>query len=114
LWLPFGHIENSEMVLNDAGKMVETEWLKLHERFNNIELHEFVVMPNHFHAILEIVGATLVVAQNDIETKNGHTAQNDIETKNGHTAQNDIETKNGQPQGIAPTVSTTIDLTMKL
>ena len=96
LWLPFGHIENSEMVLNDAGKMVETEWLKLHERFNNIELHEFVVMPNHFHAILEIVGATLVVAQNDIET------------------QNDVETQNGQPQGIAPTVSTTIDLTMKL
>jgi REP element-mobilizing transposase RayT len=117
----FGHIENSEMVLNDAGKMVETEWLKLHERFNNIELHEFVVMPNHFHAILEIVGATLVVAQNDVETQNGHTAQNDIdasvgatlvvaqndvETQNGHTAQNDIETQNGQPQGIAPTSKT--------
>jgi len=78
----FGHIENSEMVLNDAGKMVETEWLKLHERFNNIELHEFVVMPNHFHAILETVGATLVVAQNDVETQNG------------------------QPQGIAPTSKT--------
>src|SRR5215210_2961095 len=60
----FGKIENDEMILNDAGQMVQTEWEKLTERFNNIELHEFVVMPNHFHGILEIVhnvGATLVV-----------------------------------------------------
>ncbi len=51
------------MTLNDAGKMVETEWKHLKSRFPNIELHEYVVMPNHFHGILEIVGATLVVAQ---------------------------------------------------
>ena len=58
----FGNIENGKMDLNDAGKMVTIEWLKLPERFKNIKLHEYVVMPNHFHAILEIVGATLVVA----------------------------------------------------
>ena len=44
------------MRLNDAGKMIENEWTQLHERFTNIELHEYIVMPNHFHAILEIVG----------------------------------------------------------
>jgi putative transposase len=44
-----------KFILNDAGKMVEIEWLKLTERFPNIELHEFVVMPNHFHGILQIV-----------------------------------------------------------
>lgn len=82
----FGNIENGEMILNDAGKMIETEWLNLNNRFSNIELHEFIVMPNHFHEILEIVGATLVVAQNDVNTQN----------KN-----NDNE--KGQPQGIAPT-----------
>ncbi len=55
------------MQLNDAGRMVETEWIKLHERFKSIHLHEYVVMPNHFHGILEIVvpvGATLVVGPN--------------------------------------------------
>jgi hypothetical protein len=31
----FGKIENGEMILNDAGKMVENQWLKLPERFNN-------------------------------------------------------------------------------
>lgn len=76
----FGHVENGETILNDAGQMVENEWLKLPQRFPNITLHEFVVMPNHFHAIMEIVGATLVVAQNDM-------GQPDM----------------GQPQGIAPT-----------
>jgi REP element-mobilizing transposase RayT len=46
---------HAAMILNDAGKMVENEWLKLTERFPNIKLHEFVVMPNHFHSILQIV-----------------------------------------------------------
>lgn len=61
--LLFGRIEDDEMILNDAGKMVEDEWVKLPVRFPNIELHEFVVMPNHFHAILEIleVSADMII-----------------------------------------------------
>ena len=59
----FGEIQNGGMLLNDAGKMLEYEWLMLEARFQNIKLQSFVVMPNHFHGILEIVGATLVVVQ---------------------------------------------------
>ncbi|MDR6195380.1 transposase [Siphonobacter sp. SORGH_AS_0500] len=60
----FGEILKGELFLNEAGQMVVSQWSALPERFKNIVLHEFVVMPNHFHAILEIetVGATLVVA----------------------------------------------------
>ncbi len=58
------------MIVNDAGKMVETEWMHLKSRFPNIELHEYVITPNHFHGILEIVGATLVVAQNNTVAQN--------------------------------------------
>ena len=43
------------MYPNEAGKMIETEWLDLKKRFPNIELHEYVIMPNHFHGIIEIV-----------------------------------------------------------
>ena len=86
----FGDVVNGEMVLNDAGMMVENEWLKLPSRFQNIQLHEYVVMPNHFHAILEIVWATLVVTQNETVTRNGDDSQNG-------------QPQNGQPQGIAPT-----------
>ncbi len=55
------------MILNDAGKMIQTEWEKLSQRFSNIELHEYVVMPNHFHGILEIfaTGATDTVPENE-------------------------------------------------
>lgn len=34
--------------------MVQAEWGKLPRRFPKVRLHEYVVMPNHFHAILEI------------------------------------------------------------
>ena len=65
----FGKIINNDMILNDAGQMIDNEWLALSDRFQNIRLHEYAVMPDHFHSILEIVandtaGATLVVDQN--------------------------------------------------
>ena len=72
----FGEIENGEMQLNDIGKMIELEWLKLPNRFSKVELHEYVVMPNHFHAILEIVGATLVVAPNNDSGENNDGGEN--------------------------------------
>ncbi len=95
----FGEIINGEMFLNDAGTMVQTEWLKLSNRFNNIELHEFVVMPNHFHAILEIVGATVGVSL--VDTQNTPNTPNDVDTPD--TPKYDDDNQKGQPQGIAPT-----------
>jgi hypothetical protein len=47
----FGAIVAGEMVLNDAGRMVETVWNELPLRFDHMELDAFVVMPNHFHAV---------------------------------------------------------------
>jgi REP element-mobilizing transposase RayT len=43
--------------------MVEQEWLILTQRFPGIKLHEYIIMPNHFHGIIETVGAPLVGAQ---------------------------------------------------
>ena len=34
----FGEIENGQMVLNDAGKMIENYWNKLLQQISNIEL----------------------------------------------------------------------------
>jgi transposase len=63
----FGEIVDGEMILNPAGRMVEKCWLAIPNRYRNVILHECVVMPNHFHAILQIdtVGATLVVAPDE-------------------------------------------------
>lgn len=57
----FGEIVNGEMELNNAGKIVQWEWLELPKRLQYVELGVYVVMPNHFHGILyfyELVGAT--------------------------------------------------------
>jgi len=50
----FGEVKDGQMILNDAGKIAEEEWMKTPQIRQNTELGEFVVMPNHFHAILEI------------------------------------------------------------
>ena len=51
----FGRVVNGEMVLNEKGKIVKSEWLNtINVRQGEVILHEFVVMPNHFHAIIEI------------------------------------------------------------
>ena len=50
----FGQIADGEMVLNEVGRMVEEVWDELPEHFSNVELSEFVVMPNHIHGIIII------------------------------------------------------------
>jgi putative transposase len=54
--LLFGEIHDGEMQLNASGRMVSAQWLQLPYRFTDLELGEFVVMPNHFHGILVITG----------------------------------------------------------
>jgi len=51
----FGEILESKMVLNVAGEMVNTSWHHIMDDFPNVYLHEFVIMPNHIHGIIEIV-----------------------------------------------------------
>ena len=50
----FGKIRQGKMVLNEAGKVVVTEWLKTPTLRNYVELDEWIVMPNHFHGIVVI------------------------------------------------------------
>ena len=50
----FGEIVNDEMVLNEVGKMIDEQWTTLPEKFPNIELDLYQVMPKHFHGIIVI------------------------------------------------------------
>jgi REP element-mobilizing transposase RayT len=52
----FGAIKNSIMQLNDAGTMVEKWYHELENKFSDIRCHEMIVMPNHFHCIIENIG----------------------------------------------------------
>lgn len=50
----FGRVEDGEMVLNAAGRVALAQWLLLANRFTNLELGEWVIIPNHVHGILVI------------------------------------------------------------
>ena len=57
----FGEIAEGETVLNSAGKMIERWWYELERKFPEIDLDAFVIMPNHVHGVIVIVGADLRV-----------------------------------------------------
>ena len=48
----FGEIVNNRMVLNDFGKIVYDEFFKSFEIRKELYLGEFILMPNHWHAII--------------------------------------------------------------
>jgi REP element-mobilizing transposase RayT len=48
----FGNIVNGQVDLNEAGSIVQAVWESLPQRFPGIALDEYVIMPNHVHAIL--------------------------------------------------------------
>jgi len=53
----FGDIVNGKMVLNEFGEIVKNTWFDLPNHIDNIALDDFIIMPNHIHAIIIIVGA---------------------------------------------------------
>ncbi|MGV8048897.1 MAG: transposase [Anaerolineaceae bacterium] len=53
----FGEIVDGEMKLNEFGQIVQSTWHDLVNHVARIELDAFVIMPNHIHGIITIVGA---------------------------------------------------------
>jgi putative transposase len=57
----FGYITDEAMVLNSKGQMVEKYWLKLLDKFPNIELVEYIIMPNHIHGIIRLIAPNSIL-----------------------------------------------------
>jgi putative transposase len=68
----FGEVVNGEMILNDAGEMIVRWWLQLPNKFPNVNVDIFVVMPNHFHGIIFIIDdAKLSIVGDDLRVVPG-------------------------------------------
>lgn len=52
----FGEVVDGQMVLSETGKIVKAEWLKTFDMRPdmNLQMSEYVVMPNHFHEVVII------------------------------------------------------------
>ncbi|MCD9574021.1 transposase [Flavobacterium soyae] len=64
----FGSIEDGKMILNENGKIVENELLKSIKIRKNWFFHNWIVMPNHIHLLIEIQGNTSYIEPSQITT----------------------------------------------
>ena len=62
----FGEIINGEMGLNELGEIAFNEWKKTPEIRPNVELGEYVIMPNHMHGIIRLLDRGELHSSNDI------------------------------------------------
>jgi REP element-mobilizing transposase RayT len=109
----FGQVINGEMILNDAGRMVEKWYHEIENKYPDKRCREMVVMPNHIHCIIENMG-TDNVSPNDAHVGDTDT---DIYTDThvtGTDTQNmniphrtDIPMTTNVPQSMTDTVCTT-------
>lgn len=61
----FGRIQNGQMYLNELGEIVEKGWMNTKNIRPNVELDEFIIMPNHLHGIIIIERGVLQYAPTD-------------------------------------------------
>lgn len=52
----FGEIIDDNIILSNCGNVIEKEWKSLPQHFPNIVCHEYMIMPNHMHGIIQIEG----------------------------------------------------------
>lgn len=75
----FGEIIDDQMVLSNIGIIANILWYEIKNHAQNIEIDEFVVMPNHIHGILILHGNDT----NTVETR--HALSNEQNAQTGHT-----------------------------
>ena len=51
----FGEIDDATIRLNDAGQMIDQEWNQIPKRYRYVIIDKYVVMPDHFHRIVQII-----------------------------------------------------------
>ena len=88
----FGEITEGELRLNDRGKIVRKEWVRTAVLRPYVELDSFIVMPNHIHGVIVLVGAGPHACP-----EQGH--------PRADMPANNPAVRLGQPQGVAPTLS---------
>jgi len=49
-------LASAQVELTEIGIIIEDTYKSIPNKFNNVSLNEYVIMPNHIHAIIEILG----------------------------------------------------------
>ena len=68
----FGRFTETGLEINDAGKMEERWYFEMQNKYPDIRCHEMVVMPNHFHCIIEITSDAHATDDNAARNGDAH------------------------------------------
>jgi REP element-mobilizing transposase RayT len=74
---PNGHPVLPVMILNDAGNMVEKWYHEIENKFPDKRCHQMVVMPNHFHCIIENMEMPTTNRDAHVPPTDAHVPHND-------------------------------------
>ncbi|MCP2025070.1 REP element-mobilizing transposase RayT [Flavobacterium sp. HSC-32F16] len=90
----FGSVEDGKMILNENGKIIEKELLKSIKICKNWFFHNWVVMPNHVHLLIEIQenkeiqsDTSCIVETHSISTINQNTQDTALQKMSTHVAE---------------------------
>jgi REP element-mobilizing transposase RayT len=72
----FGRSTGPRIQLAPLGQIVQSCWIAIPQHFPGVLLHDFVIMPNHFHGMIEIV--CQAGAQHAAPLQAGGTESNEI------------------------------------
>ncbi len=102
------------MIFNDIGKIANEYWIQIPKHFPNLILHEYVIMPNHVHGIIELknTGGTRhgVSPQNTMSPQNNTMSQQEkISVSNTNTIINIVSKNNQFSVPIAGSISVIIN-----
>src|SRR4030042_7139704 len=61
----FGEVSDGQIVLIDAGRVADKCWYDIAAHFSHVELDACIIMPNHVHGIITIVGAGLALPKSN-------------------------------------------------
>ena len=86
----FGHINNGDMIMNDIGHIVYDDFFKSFEIRQELYLGEFVLMPNHIHAIINLDNTYCTEPIVETHINNVETHINNVETHGRASLQNNV------------------------
>lgn len=52
----FGYIDDNQMLLFEAGQIADECWASIPSHYSDVQLGDYVIMPNHIHGILYLLG----------------------------------------------------------
>jgi REP element-mobilizing transposase RayT len=80
----FGNVVDEQMILNEYGQIINDIWNEMPQHYPFAVLHNYVVMPNHFHGIVEITGRGAIYRALDDNRANDNNRTQNITTNDGN------------------------------